>query len=255
MAGGSDAITFTTLAERPELRGLFDQLNDASWPRFITKGHNASGIGPSWMALFDRFAAFQIMALDQQGHLAAMAMSMPLVWDGSIAALPAGWDDMMRRGLADAMAGRTADTLSAVAVMVAATWRGHALSMRMIGQLKGLAQERGLARMIAPVRPTLKCKYPLVSMEEYLTWATNEGAPFDPWVRTHWRLGARVLGIAEASMTFIGTVREWEQWTGVPMPASGRYAIEGGLSPVVIDRESDGGTYVEPNVWMQHDLA
>jgi hypothetical protein len=38
-------------------------------------------------------------------------------------------------------------------------------------------------------------------------------------------------------------------------PESGDYVFPGGLSPLAVDREADQGTYLEPNVWMVHDLS
>jgi hypothetical protein len=49
-----------------------------------------------------------------------------------------------------------------------------------------------------------------------------------------------------------GTVAQWEEWTGLTLPSTGHYVIPDGLSPLYIDREADLGTYVEPNVWVQH---
>jgi hypothetical protein len=49
-----------------------------------------------------------------------------------------------------------------------------------------------------------------------------------------------------------GTVTQWETWTKLAMPSSGQYIIPEGLSVLNIDREKDLGTYVEPNIWMQH---
>ena len=55
-------------------------------------------------------------------------------------------------------------------------------------------------------------------------------------------------------MTITGTVAEWEGWTGMLFPESGDYVVPGALELVTIDREADLGTYVEPNVWMHHQL-
>lgn len=49
-----------------------------------------------------------------------------------------------------------------------------------------------------------------------------------------------------------GTVAQWEQWTGMQLPDSGDYVIPDGLSILQIDRDTDAGTYTEPNVWTQH---
>jgi hypothetical protein len=53
-------------------------------------------------------------------------------------------------------------------------------------------------------------------------------------------------------MTIRGSVAEWEDWTGLPMPETGSYPVPGALVPVEIDREGDMGVYVEPNYWMVH---
>ncbi len=49
-----------------------------------------------------------------------------------------------------------------------------------------------------------------------------------------------------------GTVAEWEKWTGLALLSTGDYVIQQGLSVLRIDRESDLGTYVEPNIWLRH---
>ena len=75
-------------------------------------------------------------------------------------------------------------------------------------------------RVIAPVRPTLKPRYPLSPIEEFARWTRPDGAPLDPWLRTHWRLGARIIATAPRSQTMTGTVAEWQAWTGMAFPAT-----------------------------------
>lgn len=60
--------------------------------------------------------------------------------------------------------------------------------------------------------------------------ARPAGAPLDPWIRTHWRLGARVLATAPSSQVITATVAEWQTWTGMAFPDSGDYVIPNGLS-------------------------
>jgi hypothetical protein len=38
------------------------------------------------------------------------------------------------------------------------------------------------------------------------------------------------------------------------LPQSRRYVIPGGLNPIEIDVEKGEGIYVEPNVWMVHEI-
>jgi hypothetical protein len=53
-------------------------------------------------------------------------------------------------------------------------------------------------------------------------------------------------------MVITGSVSEWENWTGTVFPDSGTYVVPDALDLVEIDREADIGTYIEPNLWMQH---
>ena len=88
-----------------------------------------------------------------------------------------------------------------------------------------------------------------------MQWTQPDGSPFDPWLRTHWRLGARIVKVADPSMLIENTIAEWEAWTQMRFPESGRYIVPGALNPIEIDVEADRGRYIEPNVWMQHPVA
>ena len=55
-------------------------------------------------------------------------------------------------------------------------------------------------------------------------------------------------------MTIRGIVANWESWTGLVFPETGRYVVDGALELVSIDREADAGIYIEPSVWMLHRL-
>ena len=69
------------------------------------------------------------------------------------------------------------------------------------------------------------------------------------------RLGAKFLRVAPRSMVVTGTVAEWEAWTTMTFPESGRYIVPGALAPVRIDHRRNLGRYVEPNVWMRHAVT
>lgn len=91
-------------------------------------------------------------------------------------------------------------------------------------------------------------------MDRYIHWRTEEGAPFDPWLRTHWRLGATILKVAPESMRIVGSVTDWETWTHMKFPESGESIVTAALAPIQIDRERDQGLYIEANVWVKHTL-
>jgi hypothetical protein len=77
--------------------------------------------------------------------------------------------------------------------------QGNGLSRMVLRGMRHRAAEAGLTNLIAPVRPTVKCQYPLIPMERYIQWTQPDGSPFDPWLRTHWRLGAQIVKVAEPS--------------------------------------------------------
>jgi hypothetical protein len=62
----------------------------------------------------------------------------------------------------------------------------------MIERMREIGHAHGLDTLIAPVRPTLKHRYPLTPIERYITWRRPDGTDLDPWLRTHERLGAEL---------------------------------------------------------------
>ena len=176
---------------------------------------------------------------------------MPTFWDGDVATLPEGGvDAVVEARFADGAA--EPNVLCALQIVIAPEARAQGLSSRMIQRMAEIGRGHGLDTLVAPVRPTLKHRYPLTPMERYLSWRRPDGTHLDPWLRTHERLGADIVKVAPESMRVTGTVAEWEEWTEMALPESGAYVVPGALVPVEIDRERDEGVYIEPNVWMVH---
>ncbi len=130
--------------------------------------------------------------------------------------------------------------------------RGKGVSVILLRAMHALAAATRLGSLIAPVRPTMKERYPLAPMERYVRWTREDGGPIDPWIRAHWRLGAETLRVIPRAMVIAGSVAEWEDWTGMRFPDSGEYVVPGALQPVRIDRDRNEGRYEDPNVWMKH---
>jgi GNAT superfamily N-acetyltransferase len=242
-----------SLAEDPSLRGPMGDHNEAVWPTFMVKGGDAA-TAAHWHRLFGQWPEYQLCLLDPDGRVAAAHNSAPLAWDGTDDGLPEGWDDQLERSAADHDAGRPVDTLGAIQIVVDPRLQGSRLSGTMVEAMRANAQARGYRALIACVRPTLKARYPLVPIERYARWTRDDGLPFDPWIRLHARLGGRIVRPSPRSMTYRGSLAEWEAWTGMVFPESGDYVVEGGAAVVTIDRERDEGVYYDPNVWMVHAL-
>jgi GNAT superfamily N-acetyltransferase len=166
-------------------------------------------------------------------------------WDGIPE--PRGIDWAMSNGVA----GDPSD-LCAIVVGITPEYRGQGLSAVLLRRMAGVAAAHGLDCMIAPVRPTWKERYPLTPIERYMLWRREDGLPYDPWLRTHERVGAEILAPAPRSMTVTGSRDVWEEWTGLQFPEDGDYVVPGALVPVRF--EGGTGTYVEPNIWMRHSV-
>jgi hypothetical protein len=124
----------------------------------------------------------------------------------------------------------------------------------MVQSMRAIGESKGFQYLVAPVRPSQKSNYPLISIDDYVKWTNDAGLPFDAWLRVHARAGARIIKPCHKSMIIPGTHPEWEEWTGMMFPQSGQYVIPGALNPIEINIEKDEGMYVEPNVWMVHVL-
>jgi GNAT superfamily N-acetyltransferase len=238
-----------SLEERPDLLVPTLELLAAGWPAFMRHDPTAER---HQARLAGELGRFQLLVLDGKDDLAAVGVSIPFVWDGTVGGLPAGWDAVVEQGIGDLDRGRPPTAVSALSVTVAPDRLGQGLSRLVLEALKHTATSAGLDWFVAPVRPAAKSSYPLTPMERYVRWTRPDGAPFDFWLRTHWRLGGRVLQVCPASMVIATDVDTWERWTGMRFPETGRYVVPGALVPVEIDRDLNLGRYVEPNVWVQH---
>ena len=162
---------------------------------------------------------------------------------------------LMERAISAHRDRSTPNALSALAALVSAFHQRRGLSAEILRAMRSLAEERGMHSLVAPVRPTLKSSYPLTPFERYVGWKRDDGAPFDPWLRVHYRLGAEFLKVMPRALTVTGKVSEWEEWTGMSFPESGPYVVPGALQPVQMDLERNEGRYEDPNVWMRHPAA
>ncbi|MFF3563045.1 GNAT family N-acetyltransferase [Streptomyces sp. NPDC002574] len=238
----------TTTSERPD---LYQQAKDALrdvWPAFVLHDPFSKTYRRRATTCFPRFDVLLV----RDGEVVANAAGVALRWDGDVDTLPAGYDGALEQAVTEHEASVAPDTLC---IMVATVLPGHAgrgLAGAALTALRERAAEAGLRRVIAPVRPALKARYPLTSMEDFAGWTRDDGLHLDPWIRTHQRLGARVLAPAPRSMVVPGTVAQWEQWAAMAFPQTGRYVVPDALDPVEIDRERDQGLYAETNLWMRH---
>jgi hypothetical protein len=238
-----------TWAERPDLAERGPASADV-WPEYNLHG---DVFDEWWTPLLEELPEFQFALYDEDADVVlAEAHTGPLSWSGDDRELPAGLDDALQRVVAERRVRAPVDTLCALAAEVAPSARERGLAAGLLSGMRELAGRQRLRRLIAPVRPSWKERYPLAPIERYVTWRREDGQLLDPWMRLHERLGARLATALPRSMRITGTVNEWEAWIDLPLPESGDYVFPHGLAPLTVDRHLDTCTYWEPNVWMIH---
>jgi GNAT superfamily N-acetyltransferase len=216
-------LKVVTAAERPDLWESVrrQHLFDVVWPAH---------------------ANYQTLFIDERtGQVVARGRAIPFRWDCTLEDLPAGIDAVGTRAVTDPT---PASALSALAAEVDPAYQGSGLSALLLTSMRAVARHHGLAPLLAPVRPRWKDRYPLTPIERFSEWRRDDGLLFDPWLRTHERLGARILRCEPRSLEITAPVADWERWTGLSLPETGKYVFPGGLAPLDV---SDGtGTYFEP---------
>lgn len=236
-----------TLKDRPDLLGKLQKLNRKSWPDFIIYGDTYS-----WDRLYTELSDFLLLVTNKNYLLIGGGFTVPVLWNGKLDDLPSSIAKIIANGIESKRA--SANTLIAIAALVDKRFRGENISAEILKQIKSLAIHRRFQNLIIPVRPIWKTRYPLQSIESNSKWRNKDGLFYDPWLRTHQRLGATVMKCVDSTLEIRGTIGDWEKWTGMVFPESGEYVVKDALQPVQIDVESNVGVYHEPNVWMQHSL-
>jgi hypothetical protein len=242
-------VTMFTAAERPDLweRGI----DSASvWPEYNLHG---DVLNKWWGSLDVELPEFQFVLYDEsEDSVVAEGHTGPLLWDGHDHSLPPGIDSALELIFRQRRARGPVNTLCALAAETPRDGRRRGLAVEILGAMRTIAERSGLAHLVAPVRPSWKERYPLAPIERYARWRRDDGQLFDPWMRVHERLGARVSTALPQSLRITGTVAEWESWTGLALPESGDYVFPEGLATLSVDKDANRATYWEPNVWMIH---
>ena len=233
-------------ADRQELlERRHAEISIRTFPEYMH--HNAAG-AKWWDRLYADHPDFQV-ALVEGDRILAEGHSVPVAWDGTLEDLPEGWDAGFERAMTS---DRPSNAVMALAISVLPERQGERLSSQMIEAFKDAGRRHGLTDLIAPVRPTLKERYPLMPIERYIEWRRDDASHFDPWIRVHERVGGEIFAAAPHSLEIVAPAADWAEWTGMPFPEDGTYVVPDMLAPLVV--EGGVGRHVEPNAWLRHRL-
>lgn len=245
-------LTVVTLAQRPDLTDEMWSLPN-TWPVFMRQDPVANLY---YGQLVEAFPELQLVALDEHSKVIGKVHSVPMLWDRSINDLPdRGWDAVLERAFTQALAGAECQTASLIEAFIPPEHAGRGLSSKLLLAARENAASMGYRDLLGPIRPTGKAAFPHEAMTDYVARIGPDGLPFDPWLRTHVRLGGVVIKVCPVAMTIPGTLSQWRDWTGLELRTSGAVEVPGALTPVHVSVEHDHGVYIEPNVWVRHQLA
>ena len=248
----AEQFAVTTCAEHPELFEASVALENETWDELSFLDYTAAHHS-HYEDLLERFPEYHLCMVDlQSGELVATGMCVPLYVPESAELPREGWDWAVET--ASNRNAKRANTVSALSISVPEQHRHKGLARDMINTMRALAAMRDFSRVIAPVRPSEKCRHPFVPMDQYLDWRDERGRIYDPWIRSHVAVGGNVVGVCDRSMVVEQPIEFWRPWTWSNLDSDGRVPFKGALVPLEVDVASGVGRYVEPNVWIRHDV-
>ena len=187
-----------SLAERPDLIDAMWTMPNL-WPTFML--HDPYG-DIFFSRLPDVFPEFQLVAIDDADTVIGKINSIPFRWLGTDEDLPdTGWDGIQQRGFDDHLHGRAPTAVSLLEARIIPAHQGAGMSRELLDAARERVRALGINDLFGPVRPTAKTTEPATPMTEYVTRTRPDGLPADPWIRTHVRLGARIVKVCPLSMT------------------------------------------------------
>lgn len=177
------------VATAPELDEEAGRRFVEEWPEFI---FHDEGVTPYRDRRVKYFRDWEFCLVDENRRLIAGCWGVPLAWDGTVEDLPGGFTDSLARSVTAYEENVLPNTFVLMAAAVRSDEQGRGHAGRVITAVRDRAVAGGLEQVIAPVRPTLKSRYPLTPIETFMTWTREDGLPLDHWLRTHVRLGATI---------------------------------------------------------------
>lgn len=243
------------LDRRPDLAENLSKLPEL-WPEFVQQDPISNFY---YVTAVRDFPEHVLVGYDEDDPEVpvARAYTVPFQFGGEgRTVLPSdGWDAVIRWGALDRSLGRTPNLVSALEISIRPDRRGGGLAAVLLAAMRDNVRRLGFDTLVAPVRPTGKPAEPTTPMHEYARRTRPDGLPVDPWLRVHVRAGGEIVGVCPRAMVIAGTLAEWRAWTGLAFDETGVVEVPDALVPVHCSVEHDYAVYVEPGVWVRHDLS
>ena len=213
-----------------------------AWAPFNWEAQGAVGV--------DYFPALHVVAVAPDDRIVATIDGCPMAWDGDPDSLPeGGWTDVV---LAAQQLTEWQPYACALGASILPEAQGGGLARRLLEGLRDAACAAGFFGMLAPVRPTAWTRMPHLTIGQYAQIRLPDGRHFDPWARTHERVGGTIIGSCHASAVFAGGHADWERWTGTRLPWDG--SVIAPRTAGWLELRDGHGVLTESSLWLWHDL-
>lgn len=224
------------------------------WPRYlIEKSDIEESHEPTSLSDDELSKHFRLWGIRRKSDskLVAFASAVLISVDPKAASYPnEGW----RFALKAYYRGGKVNCLCLLSANVDPEFRSLKFSYALIQAAKEIATSLSLSCVLAPVRPTQKSQFPSLLIAEYLEMKSAQGEIYDPWLRTHEKLGGEILNICSESVLVKASLNKWQEWLG-PTVLSSSFVPEMGLVPVFVDQQKNIGIYIEPNIWVRYKMG
>lgn len=234
-------------AERPDLVPRLDVLPN-QWPTFMQQSPAAPR---AYGAMIKNFPELQLIMVENDQPIGRLH-ALPIPWTGPDGLPDRGWDAALEG--ADGLPEATS-AVSLIEARIDPNRTGEGLSTELLMAARERVRVLGYRHLVGPVRPNQKSAEPRTPTAEYAARLRPDGLPVDAWLRTHVRLGGKIIKVCPLSMTIPGTLAQWREWTGLPFDRSGDVEVPDATALVHVSVEQDHAVYIEPNVWVHHELT
>ena len=165
------AVVAVRFSDDPRLWEHIDGLSAEVWPEYNLHG---DVLNLFWSRLYEVFPDYQFVLYDEDAdEVLAEAHTIPVAWDGTVEGLGPGIDASIRAGFELHAKGGSASALCALAAEIPPQNRDRRLAGVILQHMTAMARSAEFGRLIAPVRPNWKDRYPLTPIGRYTAWVLS----------------------------------------------------------------------------------
>lgn len=189
-----------------------------------------------------------LVAISDRGLMIGTIDGCKIPWSGRVEDLPeGGWSGIAKLG-AERRDG--SNFACAIGASVTGSARSSGLAVELLSALLERARELELDGLLAPVLPSYRwMTVTTLSLSDYAELRLPDGRHFDPWVRSHERIGGEVIGVCEDSAKFVSPRADWERWFQMRLPDDGEIILP---KTGLLRLRSGRGELRQESLWIHH---